>query len=81
MRDGSRERDGRADGRSEAERGIEREGEQEVARHLRPFHEISADPPASLSLSLSAGPESSVNLFDVVCVPFAKRGIVESAVG
>ena len=81
MRDGSRERDGRADGRSEAERGIEREGEQEVARHLRPFHEISADPPASLSLSLSAGSESSVNLFDVVCVPFAKRGIVESAVG
>lgn len=53
MRDGSRERDGRADGRSEAERGIEREGEQEVARHLRPFHEISADPPASLSLPLS----------------------------
>lgn len=37
--------------------------------------------PSLLSCSLSCRPESSVNLFDVVCVPFAKRGIVESAVG
>lgn len=45
-----------------------------AGRHLRPFHEILSGPMFRLL-------ESFANLFDVVCVPFAKGGeLVESAV-